>query len=122
MKIKTKQMVESMVSESMSKFLNEQMGEQAENVNTQIIGDIIIVRFENVLYPAEKQLVRTQEGALLIKELKLKLSEGIMPHLKVMINALTNAEVVEVYSNISLTNGARIEIFILNKNLEKTCH
>ncbi len=120
MNIKAIKIIESMVSESISKFLNEQMGEYTEDVHTQVIGDAIIVRFKNVLFPAERQLVRTQEGIVLMKELKVKLMEGILPHLKVMIKTLTNAEVVEIYSDISLTNGARIEVFTLNKDLEKT--
>ncbi|MGR3318316.1 MAG: DUF2294 domain-containing protein [Candidatus Anammoxibacter sp.] len=125
MDIKSKQIIESMVSESMSRFLNEQMGEQSGEVTTQILKDTIIVRFKNVLPPAERQLARAQEGAELMKELKTKLIEGITPHLKVMIKTLTNAEVIDVYSDISLVTGERIEVFTLNKDLDKTkqeCH
>ena len=118
MSIKSKQIIESMVSESMSRFLNEQMGEQSGEVTTQILNDTIIVRFKNVLPPAERQLARAQEGAELMKELKAKLMEEIMPHLKVMIKTLTDADVIDIYSDISLATGERIEVFTLNKDLD----
>ncbi len=59
---KTKQEIESAVTEVMSKFLKEQMGEQAEAVITQVVNDTIIVRFKGVLPPAERNLVKDQEG------------------------------------------------------------
>ena len=117
MNIKSKQSIESMVSESMSRFLNEQIGEQTGEVTTLILDDTIIVRFKDVLPPAERALARVQEGAKLIKELKVKLMDGLIPHLKEMIKTITDAEVIDVYSDISLTTGERIEIFTLNKGL-----
>lgn len=70
---------------------------------------------------AERQLVKAREGAWLVNELKVKLMEKIMPHLKVMIKTLTNAEVIEVYSDISLTTGERFVVFTLNMDQQKIC-
>ena len=113
--------MESMVSESMRRFFDEQMGELSGKVTTQILHDTIVVRFNDVLPPAERQLVRTEEGAELMKEIKLRLLEEIIPYVKVMIKTLTNAEVIDIYSHISLATCQRIEVFTLNKDLEKTC-
>jgi len=105
----------------MSKFLKEQMAEKAEQVITQVLGDIIIVRFKGVLPPAERHLVKGQEGIKLITELKRKLIERAKPILEVMIEKLTEAEVVDIYSSFNAETGERIEIFTLNKDLEKAC-
>jgi len=116
---KSKQQIESAVSEAMSKFLKEQMGEQAEAVISQVVGDTIIVRFKGVLPPAERQLTKNQEGVKLIKELKGKLIERAKPLLETLIRNLTGAEVIDIHSSLDAGTGERIEIFTLNKNLEK---
>ncbi len=116
---KTKQEIKSAVSEAMTKFLKEQLGEQAETAVVQVAGDAIIVRFKGVMPPAERLLVKNQEGMKLIKELKEKLIERAKPLLEVMIKNLIDAEVVDVHSSFDPGTGERIEIFTLNKNLEK---
>ena len=119
MNSKTKQEIESAVSKAMSKFVKEQLGEQAETAVVQVAGDVIIVRFKGVMPPAERLLVKNQEGMKLIKELKEKLIERAKPLLEVMIKNLIDAEVVDIHSSFDPATGERIEIFTLNKNLEK---
>jgi len=64
-------------------------------------------------------LVKNQEGMKLIKELKEKLIERAKPLLEVMIKNLIDAEVIDNHSSFDPATGERIEIFTLNKNLEK---
>lgn len=116
---KSKQEVESAISEAMTKFLKEQMGEQSEAVTVRVAGDAIIVRFKGILPPAERRLVKNQEGMKLIKELKEKLIERAKPLLEVMIKNLIDAEVVDIHSSFDPLAGERIEIFTLDKSLEK---
>lgn len=116
---KSKQEIESAVSQAMTKFLKEQMGEQAETVIAQAVGDAIIVKFKGVLPPAERHMVKNQEGLKLIKELKIKLIERARPILDAMIKDLTGTEVIDIHSDISLETGERIEIFTLDRNVEK---
>ena len=70
---KSKQEIENEISQMMTKFLKEQMGEEAETVITQVVGDTIIVRFKGVLPPAERHLAKNQEGKRLMREMKEKL-------------------------------------------------
>ena len=116
---KSKQEVASAVSKTMTKFLKEQMGEQAETVVVKVAGDVIIVRFKGVMPPAERFLVKNQEGMKLIKELKEKITERAKPLLEAMIKNLIDAEVVDVHSSFDLGSGERIEIFTLSRNLEE---
>ena len=118
---KSKQEIENAVSQVMAKFLKEQMGEEAAAVITQVVGDTIIVRFKGVLPPAERHLARNQEGERLIRELKEKLIKKAKPLLEVMIQNLTEAEVVDIHSSFDVEKDERIEIFTLNKDLEKAC-
>ncbi|MFH1519587.1 MAG: DUF2294 domain-containing protein [Candidatus Omnitrophota bacterium] len=116
---KTKQEIKSAVSEAMTKFLKEQLGEEAEAATVLVAGDAIIVRFKGVMPPAERFLVKNQEGMRLIKELKGKLIERARPLLETMIKNLIDAEVVDIHSSFDPTTGERIEIFTLNKDLDK---
>jgi uncharacterized protein YbcI len=118
---KSKQEIESMVSEAMSKFLKEQIGEEAEGVITQVVGDTIIVRFTGVLPPAERHMVKNPQGMKLIKELKGKLIEKAKPLLEALIENLTNAEVIDIHSTFNPETGERMEVFTLDKDLEKNC-
>jgi len=118
---KSKQEIENAVSQVMAKFLKEQMGEEAEAVITQVVGDTIIVRFKGVLPPAERHLAKNQEGERLIRELKEKLIEKAKPLLEVMIENLTEAEVVDIHSSFDVEKDERIKIFTLNKDLGKAC-
>ena len=116
---KSKQEIENEISQVMTKFLKEQMGEEAEAVITQVVGDTIIVRFKGVLPPAERHLAKNQEGERLIRELKEKLIEKAKPLLKVLIEKLTEAEIVDIHSSFDVETGERIKIFTLNKDLGK---
>ncbi len=117
---KLKQEVEFEISQAMAKFFKEHLGEETEAAIVQIAGDAIIIRFKGVLPPAERLLVKNQEGMKLIKELKEKLIERAKPLLEVIIKNLINAEVVDIHSSFDPGTGERIEIFTLNKNLEKS--
>ena len=57
---------------------------------------------ELVLPPAERHLAKNQEGERLIRELKEKLIEKAKPLLKVLIEKLTEAEVVDIHSSFEV--------------------
>lgn len=118
---RSKQGIESVISQAMARFFKEQIGERPEAVITQVVGDTIIVRLKGVSPPAERHLVKDKEGGgKLIEEIKVKLIERVKPLLEVMIRNLTGAEVVDLHSSFNAKTGERIEIFTLNKDLEKT--
>lgn len=118
MKIASKKAVESTVSKAMGKFLKEHLGEHPEKVTTQISGDLIMVRFREQLPPAERHMIRHQEGMKMIKELKVKLIERAAPLIKILIEELTGSKVVDIHSDVNLDTGERIEIFTLNEDFD----
>lgn len=46
------------------------MGEETETVITQVMDNIVIVKVKGILPPAERHMVRNQQGQRLIKDLK----------------------------------------------------
>ena len=95
------------------------MGEQAEIVTTEVVGDTIIVRFKNILSLAERYMVNDRQGGLVIKDLKEKLIEKAKPLLEVLIKDLTKVDVIDIHSSFDLETGERIEVFVLSEDIEK---
>lgn len=110
--------LESHISNKMVMFQREQLGRGAEEAHTFIIKDMVIVRMANVLTPAEKQLVQTERGKILIKELRHELENLLRPKLEMLIQDLTGAKVLSIHNDISTKTGERINIFILDRDLE----
>ncbi len=111
-------MIESAVSEAIKKFLKKQMGEEVKAVSVEVTEDVMIVRLKGVLFPAERLLVKNQQGLELIKALKEKLSEETKPLLKEMIKNLVGVEVIDIHSSFHPATGERIEVFNLSKSLK----
>jgi len=118
--IRSKKGIESVVNQAVAKFFTEQIGERPEVVTTQVVKDIIIVTLKGVLPPAERHLARDKDGGgKLMEVLKVKLIERAKPLLEVIIINLTGVEVVDILSSFNVETGEHIEIFKLNKDLEK---
>lgn len=117
MKLRTKQEVEKAVKETIAQFLETQLGDKFEAVVIQVEDDAIVVKFKDILPPAEKRLIRHDEGMRLIKELKEKLIEKVKPNLKIAVESLIGAEIMDIHSIFNETTGEVIVIFTFNKEL-----
>ncbi len=120
MKIKSKQEIEKAVKEIIAQFLEVQLGDRLEAVVTQVEEDAIVVKFKDILPPAEKRLIRQDEGTRLIKELKEKLIERAKPSLKAAVENLIGIEINDIYSIFDETTGEVIVFFTLENVLELT--
>ena len=61
--------LEQEISQKMSDFYEKELGLRPSGVHTAIQGDLIIIRFENVLSPSEINLITQESGKRLIKEI-----------------------------------------------------
>lgn len=102
----------------MVKFQKEQFGRGAESAKTYIIDDMIIVRMKGVLTPAEKQLAQNQDGQRVIKEFRYHLEEVCRPQLEQLVSSVIDAQVISLHCDISTKTGERIDIFIMDRDLE----
>ncbi len=116
---KTKEQIELMIGDSISKILKEQLGEIEKNTTTKISNETILIRLKNAISPAEKYLMQDPEGARTIKELKGKIIENIKPKIKNIIKKLTGTKVSNIYSDIDTKTGERIVIITTTQNLEE---
>lgn len=117
---KSKGQLEAEISEALIKFEKEYMGRGPEQTRTYIIGDMVVVRLQRVLTPAEQQLVGAAdetEGRRLIKRVRIELLEKARPLLERIVTDLTGKEVVSLHTDISTVTGERVVIFTLESPL-----
>jgi len=117
--IVSKKELELAISQAMERFIEEQMGECPRKVVTSVMKDVIIVRVKSMMVPAERYMMRYQKGSETIRELKIKLIERAKPLLDAMIKNLTGADIIDLHSDVCVETGERVEIFTLNKDVEK---
>lgn len=115
---KTIGQIESEICNAIIKFEREYLGRGPKEGKVFILEDMIVVRLKGVLTPAEEQLSKTNEGAGLIKKVRMSLLEGSREILANLIMDITGCQVISLHTDISTKKGERIIVFILNKNLE----
>jgi len=114
---KSKGQLEADISEALIKFEKEYMGRGPEQTKTYIIGDMIVVRLQRVLTPAEQQLAGASDemtGRTLIKQVRTELLEKARPLLEQIITDLTGRNVKSLHTDISTVTGERVIIFTLD--------
>lgn len=115
--VKSKGQLEADISEALIKFEKEYMGRGPEQTRTYIIGDMVVVRLQRVLTPAEEQLAGTAdetEGRRLIKRVRIELLEKARPLLEQIITDLSGKRVKSLHTDISTVTGERVIIFTLD--------
>ena len=114
--VKSKGQLEAEISEALIKFEKEYMGRGPEQTKTHIIGDMVVVRLQRVLTPAEEQLAGAAdetEGRRLIKRVRIELLEKARPLLERIVTDLTGKKVISLHTDISTVTGERVVIFTL---------
>jgi uncharacterized protein YbcI len=109
--------LEAQISEAMVKFEREHMGRGPNRTHTHILDDMVIVRLEGVLTPAEMQLAKDPVGVRLLKEVRQMLVENSKDLLKCLIKQISGRDVVSMHSDISAKTGERIIVFTLKEDL-----
>jgi len=115
---KTKGQMEAQIGEALIQFEKEYMGRGPQETKAFILDDIILVRLQGVLTPAEQQLVKNPQGTELIKRIRSNLLEQGRELLAKAIETITGLNVVSLHTDISTKTGERVIIFTLNENLE----
>jgi len=114
--MKTKGQMEAEISDAVVKFEREYMGRGPEETKTYLLDDLIIVRLQGVLTPAERQLARSDaegNGRALIKQVRMELLEKARPLLETIIRNITDQAVKSLHTDISTLTGERVIVFSL---------
>ena len=119
MMIHSKKKLEAEISSAFIKFQRELLGRGPQEAKTYIVQDMVITRFKGVLTTEEKHLVTHDTGRRLVKKMRQVLREMYSQEFEKIVENLTQCKVLSSHSDISTKMGERIEVFIVDKDLEK---
>jgi uncharacterized protein YbcI len=118
---KTKGQLEAEISDAMVKLQREQTGRGPNQAHAYILEDMVIVRMQEVLTPAERQLTGNPHGQSLIKQFHQQMHEIARSQMEEIIEAHTGCKVTSIHSDVSTKSGEQMAIFVLDCNLEALC-
>ncbi|OMP66288.1 DUF2294 domain-containing protein [Domibacillus epiphyticus] len=114
-----KKKLESELSEALIKLQRELIGRGPQETKTYIVQDMVIARFKGVMTVEEKHLVSRQDGRKLVKQMRQVLREMYSKQFEEIVEKHTKCKVLSSHSDMSTKTGERIEVFIIDRNLEK---
>jgi len=112
----SKGQIEAEISKAIVEFEKEYMGRGPDETKTYFLEDIIVVRLQRVLTPAEKHLAgadKSSRGRQLVKQVRTELLEKARPLLDKTILDITGRQIVSLHTDISTNTGERIIVFTL---------
>ena len=108
--------IEAAISQGISRFEQEYMGRGPKDIQTHLIGDLLVVRLYGVLTAAEQQLVKTlhpEKGRDLLKPVRTQLIDLARPLMEAMVEEATGVRVVSLHHDISTSTGEEVVVFTL---------
>ncbi len=114
-----KKKLENELSEAFIKLQRDLIGRGPQETKTYIVKDMIIVRSKGALTVEEKHLVKHDNGRKLVKKARQILREMYSENFEEIVERYTECQVLSSHSDISTKTGERIEVFIIDRDLEK---
>ena len=115
---KTQGQVEAAVTTALTQFERDHLGRGPKAARTYIVEDMVVVRLEGILSPAEQQLSQETGGVELIKQMRTRLIESSSEQLCALVREATGLPVTTMHSDISARTGERLFVFELTDNVE----
>ena len=115
---KSKGQIEAEISDAMVRLQREQTGRGPNQAHTYIVADMVIVRMQEVLTPAERQLTGNPHGQSLIKQFHQQMHEIARKQLEGIVERGTGCRVTSIHNDVSTKSGEQVTIYVLDHNLE----
>ncbi len=114
---KTIGQLEADFTRSMVQFEKDYLGRGPKDARSYIIGDMVLVRLQGLLTPAEQKLA--ENNRTLVKETRRQLFESCRPLLEDMVEEILEVNMISMHTDISSKTGERIVVLTLDTNLSK---
>jgi uncharacterized protein YbcI len=108
--------MEKAICDGVAAFAQEFMGRGPKNIHAFLIDDLLVVRLQGVLSPAEQQLVNTlppENGRNLLKQVRTQLMEAGRTAMEAMVENITQIKVISLHHDISTIHGEEVVVFTL---------
>ena len=116
---KTKGQIEAGVTEAITQFERDYLGRGPKEAKSFIVENLVIVKLQGILSPAEQQLSHENGGVDLIKKMRTRLIESSSEDLCDLVTEETGVDVVSMHTDISSRTGERIFVFTLESDLQE---
>ncbi|MEZ4726690.1 MAG: DUF2294 domain-containing protein [Caldilineaceae bacterium] len=116
---KTRGMVEDEVAKAITKLEKEYLGRGPMDVRARFMDDLILIRVQGEMAPAEQQLCKTESGQQLVKEMRRRLFESSQSLLKTLVQEIVDCKLISIHSDISTKTGERMILLVVDANLEE---
>ncbi len=114
--MKTQGEIEAAIGAGINRFEQEYMGRGPKDVQTHLIGDLVVVRLRGVLTAAEQHLAQAlpaEKGRDLLKQVRTHLIESARPVMEKMIEDVTGIKILSLHHDISTITGEEVLLFTL---------
>ncbi|MFB6247264.1 MAG: DUF2294 domain-containing protein [Salinibacter sp.] len=115
---KTKGQIEAAVTEAITQFERDYLGRGPKEAKSFIVENLVVVKLQGILGPAERRLSHEDGGVELIKKMRRRVIESCSDDLSELVAAETGIEVVSMHADISARTGERVFVFTLDDDLE----
>jgi uncharacterized protein YbcI len=108
--------IEAGISDGIARFEQEYMGRGPKDIQTHLLGDLLVVRLHGVLTAAEQHLVKAlaaEKGRDLLKQVRTHLIETARPIMEKMVEDITGVKVLSLHHDISTVTGEELVLFAL---------
>ena len=115
----TKGALEAEIANAVTRFQREQQGRGPQEVKASLVGDLILVRCQGIFTQTEFKLSSSDEGRKLISSARRELHSITHEEMEEIIAGLCGCLVLRSYFDVSVEAGELVEIYVLERNLEK---
>ena len=115
---KTKGQVEAAITEAVTQYEREYLGRGPQEAKSFIVENLVVVKLQGILSPAERQLSHEDDGVELIKQMRRRVIESCSDDLNGLVEEETGSAVVSMHADISARTGERVFVFTLDNDLE----
>lgn len=106
------------MTEAITQFERDYLGRGPQEAKSFIVENLVVVKLQGILSPAERQLSHENGGVELIKQMRTRLIESSSKDLSALVEEETGLAVVSMHTDISARTGERIFVFTLDEDLE----
>ncbi len=117
--MRSKEEIEAAMSEEISRFQQDFMGRGPKGIQVHLLDDLLVIRLQGVLAPAEQNLVKSlpvENGQDLLKRVRSNMIETTRPVMEAMVDKVTGVKVVTMHHDICVTTGDEVILFTLARS------
>ena len=107
------------LSKRLAAWYEREMGMRPSEVKITSEGEILFIRFKDVLSPSEINLSTQKAGKELIREVNERLCQQAFPRVKEIISELTGLELLDLQVESNLLLHEKLYVLILNRPLQE---